>query len=98
MADERKHGHWKKWGHSYTCSECGHVPWSPTPFCQRCGTIMDEPIEWWCPPLPEFEPLLWGECPECGERFNALDKEFYCPNCGVKLKVKDEVEDDNENT
>ena len=88
--EERKHGHWKIWGWSYTCSECGFSPMLPTPYCQKCGTIMDEPQEWWCPPLVEYKPIPLVECPECGERFNTWDKEFYCPKCGVKLKAKDE--------
>ena len=83
MSDEktRSHGHWKRWGWSLTCSICGHVG-EGGDYCEMCGSIMDEPEEWWNPPI-HVAPLIIRACPSCGETvYGAVN---YCKYCGVRM-------------
>lgn len=93
MSDEktRKHGHWKIWGHSLTCSVCDHCCEGGN-YCEMCGSIMDEPSEWWCPPL-KLPHIVVHPCPSCNEMI--FGDKNYCSNCGCELK---EMNDEEERT
>ena len=74
--------HWKIWGHSFTCSECNNCT-NPGNYCDICGAEMNEPEEYWCPPLPKIKPIKIGECPKCGKTIVGIRN--YCPHCGVRI-------------
>lgn len=85
MSRPRKIAHWKKWGWSYTCSDCGFCgTMVPTNFCENCGDEMADPMEAWCPPLPKMEPLTVYICKRCGKKI--LGPKNYCPDCGEEVK------------
>ena len=83
----RKHGYWKIWGHSATCSECDYTEENVGDnYCLRCGAIMDKEPKWeftvfYPPRVEKFE------CKECGcKRYGHI---VFCPNCG-KWKGEEE--------
>lgn len=86
--EPRKHGHWKIWGHSLTCSVCDHCCEGGN-YCEVCGSIMDEPAEYWCPPLPfNLTQITRFLCPFCGNEI--WGSKNYCSKCGTRLKEVEE--------
>lgn len=79
---KRRVGHWKVWGFSCTCSECGFSGlWSE--YCPECGSIMSDPEESWIPPMTISLPVK-HTCSGCNIDFFGDYK--YCPKCGKKQK------------
>lgn len=86
---ERKHGHWKIFGHAATCSECGMVCEDRREhYCMRCGAVMDgEPTI----DTPEIKlPRLVTMRCSCGcERIvSASWTTLFCPDCGAELRLE----------
>lgn len=80
----RKTAHWKVWGYSYTCSECGYAgAMGPEKYCANCGAEMSEPIESWWPHISDFKMPDTYICEKCGTKMIGIKK--YCPNCGSKF-------------
>lgn len=83
----RKHGYWKIYGYSATCSECNYVGENVGDnYCLRCGAIMDKEPKWVFTDfdLPRVEKF---ECKECGcKRFGQI---VFCPNCGKRKGEED---------
>ena len=82
--EDRKKAHWKVWGYSYTCSECGYCgAWGPEKYCANCGAEMSEPEESWCSPISHIEIPRRYTCGNCGAEFYGVKN--YCHNCGKKF-------------
>ena len=94
MADERKHSYWKVWGFAATCAECGHVDIGEYKYCSNCGSIMDEPSVWECPPLMTIPTIKVFTCPKCKTDSYEISKPNFCRICGAEMgERKDEVEE-----
>ena len=87
---ERKHGFWKTFGWSATCSVCGGVTENcGFKYCSRCGAIMDEPAAFEAPTIP-LPKLASVQCPHCGlvQILDSTVTKLFCPNCGLEMVVK----------
>lgn len=49
---------------------------------------MSDPVEWWCPPLPELKPLTLYICKNCGKKI--INPQKYCQYCGAEVKMENE--------
>ena len=85
-----KHAHWKIWGHTAKCSECGFCEVDVNHrYCMNCGAIMDGKKEIGCPNFDEFELPEKVKCRNCGVEILVIksSKTFnYCPRCGFEAR------------
>ena len=84
-----KHGYWKRWGWSVTCSECGCVCEGGN-FCPRCGAKMEKEV-WEAPKLDStLKQIEVFVCPVCKELSPWIlddNHDLYCRNCGALIKM-----------
>ena len=86
----RKHGYWKIWGHSATCSECGFCETNVgDEYCQRCGAIMDGTPRWEAPKLIIPDDIGTFVCKGCGYKRTYGRDVNYCPKCGKRNEQDD---------
>lgn len=80
------HGHWRVYGYSYTCSNCGCNRIGGTKYCMNCGSLMDEAEEHVIPKI-NFSSLPQRIiCPFCGQDIVEVRKMVrFCYNCGMRL-------------
>lgn len=85
----RKHAYWKRYGHSLTCSNCGHITLFGN-YCQKCGAIMDLPEQYHFPKFDIEIPKIIT-CEYCNKSFTLIDGDInYCPYCGAKIDASGE--------
>ena len=92
MSNENKnHGHWRVYGWSDTCSNCGHSRIGATNYCMNCGSLMDEALEYVVPKLEKVQIPRRIICPFCNQDMYEI-KELvkFCYNCGQRLEFSDE--------
>ena len=81
----RKHGYWKIWGHSATCSECNYVGENVGDnYCLRCGAIMDGTPRWEAPKLIIPDDIGTFVCKGCGYQRIYGRVVNFCPKCGKR--------------